>query len=98
MKITVTQEHIDRGRAEVEEARSMKRRGIAVISCCAVAQALNAVGLGPSKAFLSTANVWTNDGLIQRSVDLPWEVGEWIQNFDAGVSVEPFTFELDVEP
>jgi hypothetical protein len=77
--INVTQEHIDKG---VRENRTS----------CPVAIALREQGF-------PLANVWTysihglSNGKTKRIGD--GDVGAWVRDFDCGLDVKPFSFDLD---
>lgn len=80
MKITVTEEHIRRGR----------RRAC---SACPLALAISeAVGMRMEVGVLST---WCDPAKL---ITLPEEAQEFIDRFDRGRKVHPFSFELPISP
>jgi hypothetical protein len=83
MKIQVTQQHIDKGRGG---------------SCtsCPVALALNDAGF--TRAWVSPSTLrsnWRNGGSIREFFPVPDSVLVFINRFDAGLPVDPFSFELE---
>jgi hypothetical protein len=88
MKITVTQEHIDRARvADPNRAQCY---------VCPIAQALTDMGNFYVSVGVFDANWTTADGRRCVRVPLPESVTEWIQDFDRGQVAQPFSFDLDV--
>jgi len=83
MKIEVKQEHIDKGDRTSP-------------CSCPVALALKEAGLPDpgvteTQIRLDVMNSW-------RSVQIPDEAAAFVRAFDAGESVQPFTFDLPLEP
>ena len=95
MRINVTQEHIDQGREAVEEKKVLYR-GIGIPYACPVAQALNGSGFTAARATVLGLTVSVGD--LRRTLHCPIEVAEWMNRFDDLQPVEPFSFDLDVEP
>lgn len=81
MKISVTQEHIDKG----------DRRVIAVDRCM-VALALRSAGFPDAVVGVETANL----NKLDRAITLPIIVQRAIEDFSVGRKVVPFDFELEV--
>lgn len=84
--VTVTREHIDQG-----EQRSCSNCPIALAFDAAIPDALDSSVTG------GYASVWTD---LRRVVtyELPIEAREFIQDFDEGSPVSPFTFEAEELP
>jgi hypothetical protein len=62
--------------------------------CCPVARAISRAMGAAWEAYGVGAASHDDDGWI----DLPAEAERWIAAFDAGRPVEPFAFEVEVEP
>lgn len=81
MKITVTEEHIQKG-----ERRSCGR--------CPIAQAIHeSTGVAME---VGIASAWPANGPY-KCIDLPREAQVFIDRFDRGSRVRPFTFEFPVD-
>ena len=88
MKITVTQEHIDRGREQMRVALTCRT--------CPVAQALRDAGFNDVRVYRDEIYLWTHRWKSPfRSIATPPEVATWIHKFDMG-HAHPFEFHLDV--
>lgn len=85
MKINVTQEHIDKGRAAVLLHR-------APCYVCPIAQALADAGFHQVSVGREEAYWWENGS--ETVFYIPEVVSEWITAFDNGLYVEPFTLDL----
>jgi len=90
MKITVTQEHIDRAR----DHQSLS--GFSVCTQCPVATALREHYPNASVGKMYTgAVIFLND--LAEEIEIE-EVTEFVRAFDAYLPVQPFSFELPEEP
>jgi hypothetical protein len=70
-----------------------------VCKICPVALALSDAGFRDPKAFVGVCSVWTDGMSIRRTVPFPPGVSTWINAFDRGMPVEPFSFDIeDVTP
>lgn len=91
MIVKVTQEHIDKGRKLIPNAKYM-------CTCCPVALALKDIfKVEDTWASLSKLRVGQYPKNLIFEVETPAYVSNWMIAFDSGQLIEPFEFELSLE-
>lgn len=83
MKISVTQEHIDKGVP-------------AKTDCCALTLAFRDSGFPKAIVGIVLAYPMNNDDGVLSCILLPREAIDFRNSFDTGKPVKPFTFEVEV--
>ena len=97
MQINVTQKHIQAGKPkkhlDCPITLAFKAKGFQQISIH-LTEAYYAYPM-PDRLVITTDGVRTIDRFIIRWIPLPKEATAFIRAFDAGDTVEPFTFEIE---
>ncbi len=93
MLITVTQEHIDKGRIAIKSGERVSEN-------CAVSKALmdrfkvEHVDINHNQ--INYIGLFPDEVILDHAIPLPKEVDDWIKDYDFGRPVTPFSFELDL--